>query len=282
MVFIAPDLLGLLVFLVLPMLVALAVSLFAVDGFGNYSFAGLDNFRRMADDPLLHTSAKVTLTYLALYVPLVFVVSLALALLVRDPYPGVGAVRAALFLPNVVSLVVVGVLWQFMLVDKRGIVPALLTPLGLGEVSWLGDPRYALLTLVLVSIWFLAGYQMLIFLAGLKDIPGEYYDAARVDGASAWQRFTHVTMPGLRAVSSTVVLLSTVWTFNMFPVIFLLTRGGPGDSTEILVTYAYRLSFLNSPRDYATSAAWGVLILLLLALFAVVYRRSLRKQGEVW
>ncbi|MGO4757306.1 sugar ABC transporter permease, partial [Streptomyces sp. 2MCAF27] len=83
-------------------------------------------------------------------------------------------------------------------------------------------------------------------------------------------------------VSSTVVLLSTIWTFNMFPVIFLLTRGGPGDSTEILVTYAYRLSFVNSPRDFAGASAWGVLILLILMLFATVYRRALRKQGEVW
>ena len=275
MVFIAPDLLGLLVFLVLPMLVALAVSLFAVDGFGNYSFAGLDNFRRMADDPLLHTSAKVTLTYLALYVPLVFVVSLALALLVRDPYPGVGAVRAALFLPNVVSLVVVGVLWQFMLVDKRGIVPALLTPLGLGEVSWLGDPRYALLTLVLVSIWFLAGYQMLIFLAGLKDIPGEYYDAARVDGASAWQRFRHVTWPLLKPTSFFVLITSivnAVTGLQAFDLVYVMTKGGPANATSTIVFYTYQQAFQFNNYGYAaaiTAVTVGFLVVVTGALFAV-------------
>jgi arabinogalactan oligomer/maltooligosaccharide transport system permease protein len=119
-------------------------------------------------------------------------------------------------------------------------------------------------------------------LGGLQSIPGELYEAAEMDGASAWQRFRHITLPGLRPVSATVTLLSCIWTFNMFPVIYLLTRGGPGDSTEILVTYAYRLSFIVSPRDYAASAAWGVVILLLLSLFAVVYRRALKKQGDMW
>ncbi len=208
--FLAPDVLGLLVFLVLPMAVALLVSLFAVDGFGNYTFAGLDNFRQMADDPLLQKSVLVTLTFLVLYVPLVFVFSLGLALLVRDPYPGVGLVRAALFLPNVVSLVVVGVLWQFMLVDKQGVMTAILDPIGLVDISWLGDPTLALLTLVLISVWFLMGYQMLIFLAGLKDIPGEYYDAARVDGANAWQRFRHITWPLLKPTSFFVLITSIV------------------------------------------------------------------------
>lgn len=103
-----------------------------------------------------------------------------------------------------------------------------------------------------------------------------------MDGATAWQRFRHITLPGLRPVSTTVILLSTIWTFNMFPVIFLLTRGGPGEATQILVTQAYKFSFEISPRDFAQSSTWGVLILVLLMLFAVVYRRVLRSQGDNW
>ncbi|MGH3648884.1 MAG: carbohydrate ABC transporter permease [Micromonosporaceae bacterium] len=273
--FLAPDVAGLLVFLVLPMLVALAVSLFTVDGFGNYSFAGLDNFRLMAEDPLLHQSLGVTATYLACYVPLVFVASLGLALLVRDPYPGVGLVRASLFLPNVVSLVVVGVLWQFMLVDKQGVITGLLTPVGMGEISWLGDPSYALLTLVLISVWFLMGYQMLIFLAGLKDIPGEYYDAATVDGANAWQRFRHITWPLLKPTSFFVFITSivnSVTGLQAFDLVYVMTQGGPANSTSTVVFYTYQQAFQFSNYGYAaaiTAATVGFLVVVTGVMFAV-------------
>ncbi|MGH3731331.1 MAG: carbohydrate ABC transporter permease [Micromonosporaceae bacterium] len=274
-VFLAPDVLGLLIFLVLPMLVALGVSLYSVDGFGNYTFSGLANFYQMADDPQLHKSIGVTLTYLVLYVPAVFVVSLALALLVRDPYPGVGLVRASLFLPNVVSLVVVGLLWQFMLVDKRGIVPSVLEPLGLGEISWLGDPTYALITLVVVSIWFLAGYQMLIFLAGLKDIPGEYYDAARVDGASPWHRFRHITWPLLKPTSFFVLITSivnAVTGLQSLDLVFVMTKGGPANSTSTVVFYTYQQAFQFNNYGYAaaiTAVTVGFLVLVTGVMFAV-------------
>ncbi len=273
--FLAPDVLGLLVFLVLPMAVALLVSLFAVDGFGNYTFAGLDNFRQMADDPLLQKSVLVTLTFLVLYVPLVFVFSLGLALLVRDPYPGVGLVRAALFLPNVVSLVVVGVLWQFMLVDKQGVMTAILDPIGLGDISWLGDPTFALLTLVLISVWFLMGYQMLIFLAGLKDIPGEYYDAARVDGANAWQRFRHITWPLLKPTSFFVLITSivnSVTGLQAFDLVYVMTQGGPANSTSTIVFYTYQQAFQFSNYGYAaaiTAATVGFLVVVTGVMFAV-------------
>jgi ABC-type sugar transport system permease subunit len=117
------------------------------------------------------------------FVPLAFVVSFALAMLVRNHFKGIGWVRSAFFLPNVVSLVVVALIWQFLLVDKRGAISKLLAPLGLGDVSFLGTPSLALGTYVVISVWFLMGYQMLVFLAGLKDVPKELEDAAQIDGA---------------------------------------------------------------------------------------------------
>ena len=137
--------------------------------------------------------------------------------------------------------------------------------------------------MIAVNVWLGVPFMMVALLGGLQSIPGELYEAAEMDGAGAWQRFRYITAAGrCGPVSSTVILLGTIWTFNMFPVIFLLTRGGPGDSTEILVTYAFRLSFVDSPRDFASSAAWGVLILVLLSLFASSTGGRCRTQGEVW
>jgi multiple sugar transport system permease protein len=254
--FLLPDGVGLILFVAVPTALALAVGFFDVDGFGNVSFAGLRNFRLMAGDTVLWKSFGVTALYVVLFVPIAFFVSLGLALLVRDRFPGVGAVRAALFLPNVVSLVVIGLLWQFLLTDKTGIVSRLLAPLGLGDVSWLGDPGLALITLVLISVWFLAGYQMLILLAGLQDIPRELYDAATVDGAGAWHRFRHITWPGLRPTSFFVLVTSTVNAvtgMQAFDLVFVTTKGGPANSTSTVVYYAYQQAFQFGRFGYAAA-----------------------------
>ncbi|MDP4503312.1 carbohydrate ABC transporter permease [Nonomuraea turcica] len=266
--FVAPDLIGLLIFVGLPMVLAIGVSLFSVDGFGGYTFVGLDNFRLMAGDAQLWQSVKVTLTYVVTFVPIGFVVSLGLALLVRDHFPGVGLVRTMFFLPHVISLVVVGVVWQFLLVDKQGAVPALLRPVGLGEVSFLGNPALALGSLVVISIWFLMGYQMLILLGGLKDIPKEYEEAARVDGATAWQRFRHVIWPLLRPTSFFVLVNSTVGAvtgLQAFDLVYVLTKGGPAGSTSTVVFYIYQQAFTFNNYGYAAALTTAVAAFLVVA-----------------
>lgn len=263
--FLAPDALGLLLFIALPALLALLVGFFEVDGFGNVEWAGLENFRLMAGDGLLWKSFGITLGYALLFVPLAFFAGLGLALLVSEHFPGVAVVRAALFLPNAVSLVVIGLLWQFLLTDKTGAVAKLT---GLDEVSWLGDPTLALLTLVLISVWFLMGYQMLIFLGGLQDIPREYYDAATVDGGGAWQRFRHVTWPMLRPTSFFVLvtsLINAVTGLQAFDLVYVLTSGGPANSTTTVVYYAYQQAFLFGRFGYASA----ICALLVVALGAI-------------
>lgn len=263
--FLAPDALGLLLFIALPALLALMVGFFEVDGFGNVEWAGLENFRLMAGDGLLWKSFGITLGYALLFVPLAFFAGLGLALLVSEHFPGVAVVRAALFLPNAVSLVVIGLLWQFLLTDKTGAVAKLT---GLDEVSWLGDPTLALLTLVLISVWFLMGYQMLIFLGGLQDIPREYYDAATVDGGGPWQRFRHVTWPMLRPTSFFVLvtsLINAVTGLQAFDLVYVLTSGGPANSTTTVVYYAYQQAFLFGRFGYASA----ICALLVVALGAI-------------
>ena len=122
---------------------------------------------------------------------------------------------------------------------------------------------------------------MVALLGGLQSVPGELYEAAEMDGATPWQRFRNVTLPSLRPVSASVILLGTIWTFNMFPIIFLVSRGGPGGTTDILVTGAYKAAF-EGIRDYSLAATYGVLILSILIVYSIGYRYFLRKQGEVW
>lgn len=270
--FLLPDVVGLFMFVGLPMILALGVSLFDVNGFGGYEYAGLENYRTMLRDPLLLNSAKVSLVYAALFVPAVFLVSLCLALLVRDAFPGVGFARMAFFVPHVVSLVIVGLLWQFLLVEKRGLLSSLLEPLGLGGVSWLGDPRYALPVLVLISVWFYMGYFMLILLSGLKDIPPEYYDAARVDGSSSWQRFRHITWPLLKPTSFFVFVVATVNAvagIQAFDLVYVTTRGGPSNSTSTTVFYVYEQAFQYNNYGYAAAITATMAFLLMLVTGAM-------------
>ncbi|MGG2465678.1 carbohydrate ABC transporter permease [Streptomyces sp. RGM 3693] len=247
-----------------------------------YHFTGLDNYRAVLTDGVFWDRLGWTVLWTVGCVSLTFLTGLALATLLNRPLRGRTLYRLALILPWAIPAFISVFTWRMLYNEKNGILNKLLTGGGIDAVPWLNDPTWAKLSVIAVNVWLGVPFMLVALLGGLQSIPGELYEAAEMDGAGAWQRFRHITVPGLRAVSGTVLLLSTIWTFNMFPVIFLLTRGGPGDATEILVTYAYRLSFVDSPRNFSASATWGVVILVLLALVAVGYRRALRKQGEVW
>ncbi|GAA3271440.1 sugar ABC transporter permease [Streptomyces lavendulae] len=247
-----------------------------------YEFVGLDNYTAVLGDPVFWQRLVWTVLWTVACVSITFVLGLALATMLNRQFRGRAAYRMALILPWAVPGFVSVFAWRFLFNRDNGILNKVLDGGGISAVPWLDDPTWAKFSVIAVNVWLGVPFMMVALLGGLQSIPGELYEAAEMDGARPWQRFRHITLPGLRAVSMTVILLSTIWTFNMFPVIFLLTRGGPGDSTEILVTQAFREAFIASPRDFAGSATWGVLILALLMIFALVYRRSLRKQGEVW
>lgn len=273
--FLLPDAAGLLVFLVAPMALALSLGFFEVDGFGNYTFIGFDNYRQMAHDPAFRDSLRVTATYVVLLVPGLYVAGLGLALLVKQKLPFIPLFRGMLFLPNVVSLVVVGLVWQFILVDRIGVVNKIIARLGFTGRSWLGDPRYALGSLLVVTVWFLMGYYMLIFLAGLQEIPREYYEAARIDGAGPWRAFRDLTLPLLKPTSFFVLLTSLVTAVagqQGFDLVYVMTKGGPANSTNLIIFYIYQQAFQFSHYGYAAAmASFLVVVLILLTgvLFAV-------------
>lgn len=266
--FVAPDTLGLAIFVGIPMLLGLGFGLFDVSGFGGYTFVGLANYKRMFSDALFMESLRVTVLYVVVFVPLLFVVSLALALLVSQKIPFMGIFRTLFFLPNVVSLVVVGFVWQFILVDRIGVVNNLLAAVGITGISWLGDPHLALWTVIAVSIWFLMGYYMIIFLGGLQDIPREYYDAARVDGAGPWTTFKDITWPLLKPTSFFVLLVSLVASvagLQAFNLIYIMTIGGPANSTSLGIFYIYQQAFQFGDFGYAAAMASFLVFLLLIA-----------------
>jgi multiple sugar transport system permease protein len=271
--FIAPDALGLLVFLGVPMVLALGLGFFDVSGFGGFTFAGFANYERMFSDPLFLKSLRVTVIYVFAFVIGNFVVSLCLALLVKQRLPFIGVFRSMFFLPNVVSLVVIGLVWRFMLADNVGVGNQALEAVGIGSRSWLGNPSTALATVVAVSIWFFMGYYMVIFLAGLQEIPQEYYDAAKVDGARRWQTFRHITWPLLKPTSFFVLLVSTITGvagLQAFDLIYVMTRGGPANSTSLGIFYIYQQAFQFNDFGYAAAMA-SFLVLVLLAATAAMF-----------
>ncbi|MBB1252224.1 sugar ABC transporter permease [Streptomyces sp. OF3] len=247
-----------------------------------YEFVGLDNYTAILTDTVFWSRLGWTVLWTVACVSVTFTIGLTLANMLNRKLRGRALYRVLLILPWGIPAFVSVFAWRLLFNERNGLLNNVLNGGGIDSIAWLGDPTWAKVSVIAVNVWLGVPFMLVATLGALQSIPGELYEAAEMDGAGPWQRFRNITMPGIRAVSSTVILLSTIWTFNMFPVIYLLTRGGPGDSSEILVTYAFRLAFLNSPRDFASSAAWGVLILLLLVAFAVGYRRVLRKQGEVW
>jgi multiple sugar transport system permease protein len=264
--FVAPDAIGLLLFIGLPMVLALGISLFEVDGFGSFNFIGLGNYARMWADPLFWSSLRVTGRFTLMLVPLLYVAGLGLALLVQRPGRFNTIMRSMFFAPQMVSLVVVALVWQLMVVDKLGVITRFAASIGLGGISFLGDPNIALFTVTLAAVWFLMGFYMLIFLGGLQDIPREYYEAARIDGAGATQSFWFITLPLLRPTSFFVLLTSSVAAITgaqAFDLIYVMTRGGPANSTSLLITYIYQQAFQYSAFGYAAALATLLVVLLM-------------------
>lgn len=276
--FLVPDAVGLAVFIGIPMVLSFVLGFFRISGFGDYEFIGFDNFRRMFADPMFLSSLRTTLIYVCVLVPGVFCVSLALAVLMQQKIPFVGVFRTLFFVPNVVSVVVVGLVWSFMLNDQTGVTNRFLRWFGLTPPSWLGNPKLALGSVIAITIWALMGYYMIIFLAGLRDIPSEYYESARIDGASGWQSFRNITWPLLKPTSFFVLLMSTVAAITgAFDLIFVLTGGGPANGTSVIIFYIYQQAFQFGEYGYA-AAMGSFLVVVMLICSAVIF--SLTRGGR--
>ena len=276
--FLAPDSIGLTVFVAFPMVLALSMGFFRVSGFGDYEFVGLENYRRIFGDEYFLNSVRITATYTVVLVPIIYLTSLGLALLLQQKLPHRGMLRSLFFLPHVVSVIVVGTVWQYMLTSKVGAINKLLSFVGLPGHAWLGDPAYALGVIIVVSVWFEMGFYMIILLAGLQEIPSDYYEAAKIDGASYWQMFRWITLPLLKPTSFFVLLVSVVGAVaggQGIDLIIAMTKGGPARSTALGTYYVYQQAFEQRARDHSYAAAVAsFLVLGMLALTGILFLLS--------
>lgn len=246
-------------------------------------FVGLDNYVDILTGAQGHFWLQFTNTLVWTVACVVFHYGLGmgLAVMLNRQFRGRGFYRVALILPWAVPAFVAAFAWRWIFDQEFGIANGLLQAVGLDPVAWFDHRWTSLFTAIVANIWLGVPFMMVALLGGLQSISGDLYEAAEIDGATPWQRFVNITLPGLRPVSSTVILLGTIWTFNMFPIIYFVTRGQPAGQTEILVTGAYRAAF-EGIRDYSLAATYGVLILSILVVYAGVYKRLLAKQGEAF
>jgi multiple sugar transport system permease protein len=262
--FLLPDLLGLALFVVLPIGAAAFLSLHDWNGFTDPKFIGLANYELLLADPAFLDSVRITVTYVLLFVPALIVVSLGLAMLVNQHLRFTWFFRSAFFLPVMFSLVVASVVWTQIFQENGGILNWALGLVGIPPQPWLGSTDQALLAVAIVALWQGIGYNMIIFLAGLQDIPTEYYDAAAVDGANAVSRFRHITLPQLRRTTVFVLVTSLIAAFQVFDPIFVMTSGGPANATRTTVFYVYENAFSFLRLGYASAIS----VVLFLMIFA--------------
>ncbi|MGW3511123.1 carbohydrate ABC transporter permease [Streptomyces sp. NPDC000994] len=249
-----------------------------------YRFIGLDNYQDILFGPTAYdrfwSHFLWTVFWTAACVFLHYSIGLGLALMLNQKLRGRTFYRLMLVLPWAVPTFVTVFSWRIMLADS-GVLNQVLGSLHLPQPQWLEDTFWQRFAAIMVNTWCGVPFMMLSLLGGLQSIDSTLYEAAEMDGASAWQRFRHVTLPGLRAVSSTVVLLGVIWTFNQFAIIFLLFGPYSAPDAQILVTWAYYLGFGQQPRDFAQSAAYGVLLLSILTVFTSFYFRWLKRNDQL-
>ncbi|MEV0345428.1 sugar ABC transporter permease [Nonomuraea sp. NPDC050680] len=241
------------------------------------TFAGLDNFRTLLADPLLGMAVRNTLLFTGLALVIGFPLPIFLAVLMSELRRGSGLMRVLVYLPVVVPPVVAVLMWKWFYDPDSGLFNQLLGLVGLGPCPWLQSTGMAMPSLVLEATWAGAGGAVLIYLAALSSVPTELYEAAELDGASIWRRLWHVTLPQLRPILLIMLLLQVINTFQVFTEPFVLTDGGPEDSTVTVLLLIYRYAFVNG--DYGTAAALSVSLAVVLAVLSAGYLRLTRTWG---
>ena len=272
--FLAPSVLLLATFVFVPLAGALALSLQRTNGFGDGVWVGLENYARLFGDPVFWRASLNTALFTVVVTPGSMALGLAAAVLLNSVLPARGVFRSVLILPMAVSGVATALIGVLVFDQNSGFADALLGALGLPHVDWQSDGTAAFVSVVLVTLWWRTGFNMLIYLAGLQGIGRELIEAATLDGANAWQRFRFVVVPMLGPSSFFLVVINVIYSFQVFDIVFVLTGGGPRNATTVLVTYAYDNGFVVRDQGYA--ATIGVVLLLVSLAFTGLRWRTSR------
>ncbi|GAA2697179.1 carbohydrate ABC transporter permease [Nonomuraea recticatena] len=274
--FAAPAVAVFAVFMFWPLIKVVWISFQKTSGFGVARWIGAQNYQDIMADPIFWTALTNTVLYTLLSVPLCLIAGLAAALLLNKKMPARGLIRAIFYMPAVISGVSSALIAAWMFNEDLGIVNRMLGPLGLEDVPWQSEGLPAMLSLVAVSLWIGLGFNMVVYLAALQGIPRQVYEAARCDGASWWQTLRSITIPSLAPTTFFLVVIGIINSFQVFDIVYVMTGGGPGNSTTMLVTYAYSTGFEQRQQGYAS--AIGVLLYLIVLVLTVVQWRIGRRR----
>jgi len=277
--FLAPSMVLMGVFLFVPILWSFYLSFTDFQGFGTPEWTGFDNYARLVTDPVFWQSLLNTVVFTALTVPIDMALGVGLAVLLNSVLPGRGVFRTIIVLPMVISGVASAMISVIIFYQSSGIITKTLQAVGVPVIPWQSGSVPAMLSLVITAIWLRVGFNMIIYLAGLQNISPELYEAARIDGANRWQQFRSVTLPLLGPSTFFLLIMNVIASFQVFDLVFIITAGGPGFSTSVLVTYAYRNGF--EIREQGYGAALGIVILLITLAFTYLQWRSSRTRDLV-
>ncbi|WP_084599304.1 carbohydrate ABC transporter permease [Actinoplanes subtropicus] len=268
-----------LLFFLWPAVIGLKYSFTSYTGVGPAPWVGTDNYQRLLHDPAFWAALKRTLIYTACVVPLIFVASLGTAYLMVSPYSrGKTVARVIFFLPWLISPIIAGVIWRWIFGENFGLVNFIITELGGKAVDWQTDANLSLIIVIIAATWMNTAFNMLLFIAALKNVPTAYYEAADLDGANAWQKFRRITLPAIAPTSFIVVLLSTLGSMKEYGLVVAVNAGGPGTDNNLIVQYIYTTGFRRNQIGYASAASF--VLMLILVIIAVVQLLANRRKGS--
>ena len=280
--FLAPVVLYLIAFYAYPLYRNLDLSLrhYTVRSFvqGGAPFSGLENYRKVFHDPSFGPALTHTVVFTLVSLIFQFSIGMALAVFFVNHFRLSATLRALFLVPWLLPLIVSASTWSWMLNSDSGVVNSALGLLKIDPVNWLTSPQWALTSVIIANIWIGIPFNLVVLYSGLQAIPADIYEAASLDGANGWQRFWRVTFPLLRPVSAITLLLGLVYTLKVFDIIWIMTKGGPTDSSTTFATWSYRLSFGNLLPSFGPGAAVGNLLIIMALVFGLLYIRIQRRQ----
>ena len=271
--FVIPHIAGLFIFTIGAILASGYLSLTEWDLFGAPRWVGLDNYRRLAEDEIFWKALWNTVYYTGLRVPFSLLFSLIVALLMNLKIRGILWWRVVYFVPAISSSVAIALVWRWIYSKDFGILNAFLAWFGVAPLSWLTSETLAMPAVIVMSVWWSVGTNMVIYLAALQGVPGQLYEAAELDGAGAWGKFRHVTFPMITPTTFFLLVLGTIGSLQIFDIFYVMTQGGPNFATTSLVMYIFQNAFEYLEMGYASAVAW-VLFFIILALSLVQLRFS--------
>ena len=266
--FCLPFMIVFALFLLFPMLFGLFIGFFDWDILSTRTWTGFGNYVKLFKDATFYSSLGHTLVFVLVSTPLLLVTGFLMALLVTSRSPLKDAAENIFFLPYILSITVIGTLWAWLLQKNYGIVTQFIKLFGGEPVGWLTDTKYAMTSIIATTVWWTAGFNMILFSAGIKQISSEIYDAVKIDGANYVQTVFHITLPLVRPTTALCLILQIIASFNIFGQVYVMTGGGPHGSTRVLVQYIYETGFKYFKMGYSSAMAYVLFfIILIISLF---------------